>query len=799
MTFFLRCLPALLFLGSMLGSPAQTIHPALFDQPWPAQWIAHPTAPGGEYGVFHFRKTLELPARPDSFVVHVSADNRYKLYVNGQQVSLGPARGDLHHWFYETVNLAPHLKAGKNVLAAVVWNGGEHVPYAQMTYRTAFILQGNSEAEKEANTGPAWRVTQNEACQPVVFRPSDPRLFYQYYVGGALDSLRADAYPWGWQEAAFADGDWLAPRVLGHGYPPHLTNPTQWTLVPRRIPPLEDRLQRFAALRRAEGVPADARFVGGTSPVTVPPRTKAALLLDQGVLTMGYPELVVSGGKGSTVRLTYAEAPFNLAESKRLYRNVKVHRDQTDDADIIGIYDVFMPDGGPQRLFSPLWFRTFRYVKLEVQTAGEPLRVEDLRSRFSAYPFAENARFESDAPELSRIWEASWRTARLCAHETYMDCPYYEQLQYFGDTRIQALVSLYVSGDDRLMRNAISLGDWSRNPEGITMSRYPSELPQYTPLYSVVWALMVKDYWAHRRDDAFVQSFLPGIRTVFAWLARQVDRDGLVPALPYLDFVDSQYPREKIIQASGSKGMAVHSLFLAHGLDELAPLFAHYGYRDEADGYRQTARKLKEATRRLCYDPGRGLFADTPGKGSFSQHANVLAVLTEAVPPAEGAALLERTLADTSLVPCELYFQFYLFNALGKAGLGDRYVAQLQPWRNMLQNGLSTFSEWEVQPRSDCHAWSASPNYHLLSLVCGITPAGPGFRTVQIQPQLGSLGWVRGTMPHPDGPVHVDFKRGARGQLVGTVTLPPGVTGTLRWNGKALDLKAGTQRVKLGS
>jgi hypothetical protein len=154
MKFFFRILPALLLLGNALFCTAQTINPLLLSRPWPAGWIAHPAVPGGEYGVFHFRKTLELPARPDSFVVHVSADNRYKLYVNGRQVSLGPARGDRDHWFYETVNLAPHLKAGKNVLAAVVWNGGEYVPYAQMTYRTAFILQGNAETEQAANTGP---------------------------------------------------------------------------------------------------------------------------------------------------------------------------------------------------------------------------------------------------------------------------------------------------------------------------------------------------------------------------------------------------------------------------------------------------------------------------------------------------------------------------------------------------------------------------------------------------------------------------------------------------------------------
>jgi hypothetical protein len=468
-----------------------------------------------------------------------------------------------------------------------------------------------------------------------------------------------------------------------------------------------------------------------------------------------------------------------------------------DGADIIGIYDVFLPDGGKNRLFSPLWLRTWRYVKLDIQTEGEPLVLEDFRSRFSAYPFRENAQFSSDQAQLSDIWKASWRTARLCAHETYMDCPYYEQLQYFGDTRIQALVSLYVSGDDRLMRNAISLGDWSRNHEGITMSRYPSELPQYSPLYSVVWALMVKDYWMHRQDDAFVKSFLPGIRTVFGWFEQQVNSEGMLEGLPYLDFVDSQYPREEILNASRNKGMAVHTLFYAYGLEELAPLFEQFGEAGEAGKFRQSAKKLRENTYRLCYDSGKGLISDTPDKKFYSQHANTMAVLTDAVPAPDQPRIMEKTLADTSLIPCQLYFQFYLFNALQKAGMGDRYLERLQPWRNMLQNGLTTFSEWEVQPRSDCHAWSASPNYHLLSLVCGILPDSPGFRTVIIAPQLGPLRWVKGKMPHPRGTLLTDFKRSANGRLTGSVTLPEGVTGKLRWNGKELPLKNGKQEVKL--
>src|ERR1022692_2973264 len=91
---------------------------------WTARWIDVPGAAPHDYGVYHFRKTFALPSKPKSFIVDVSGDNRYQLYVNGKQVSFGPARGDLNHWRYETVDLAPWLDAGNNLLAAVVWNDG---------------------------------------------------------------------------------------------------------------------------------------------------------------------------------------------------------------------------------------------------------------------------------------------------------------------------------------------------------------------------------------------------------------------------------------------------------------------------------------------------------------------------------------------------------------------------------------------------------------------------------------------------------------------------------------------------
>ena len=170
--------------------------------------------------------------------------------------------------------------------------------------------------------------------------------------------------------------------------------------------------------------------------------------------------------------------------------------------------DSFLPDGGQHRIFEPLWWRTWRYLDLDIETASEPLTLESLTANFTAYPFEERATFKSGDPDLDKIWEISWRTARLDAHETYMDTPYYEQLQYVGDTRIQALISYAVAGDDRLARQAIEAFDASRFPDGITRSRYPSSLPQTIPTFSLLWIGMLHDYWMYRPDPDWSASLL---------------------------------------------------------------------------------------------------------------------------------------------------------------------------------------------------------------------------------------------------------------------------------------------------
>lgn len=762
---------------------------------WDASWIQHPTAPAREYGVYHFRKSVELASVPAQFVVHVSADNRYRLLVNGQEVSIGPARGDLQHWRFETVDIAPQLRAGENVIAATVWNFGLDAPVAQVSWQTGFILQGNGEAEKILNTDGSWKVMQNPAYSPEL---QSAQQLNTYIVVGPGDIVEGDLYPWGWETAAYSDESWPSARTLSSGQGYGMGTDGNWLLMPRDIPMMEARPVQFATVRGASGVSVPAGFLSGSSPLTIPAHTEARILLDQSHLTTAYPELRISGGKDATITLSYAEALFDAAGNKG-------NRNEVVGKSLRGYMDIFYADGGENRLFRPLWFRTWRYVEVAITTQEKPLTVHSLAGVFTGYPFVEKATFSSDAPWLQEVWKTGWRTARLCAGETYYDCPYYEQLQYVGDTRIQALISLYVTGDDRLIRRAIMDYEHSRIPEGLTQSRYPCQKLQVIPPYSLFWVAMIHDYWMHRQDDAFVRALLPGIRSVLAWYERRTNEQGLLGKTKWWHFVDwtDEWAWDPEVRIGGVPSQdaggnsSILTLHYAYTLRYAEELHRAMGEIHTAETYRQQREAVLAAVKKSCWNAQRGLFSDTPGSAVFSQHANLFAILSDAVPVQEQATLMRKILDEADLIQATFYFKFYLFRALVKTGMADDYLPQLQPWRDMLDLGLSTFAEKPDPVRSDCHAWSASPNYDLLSTVAGISPASPGFQTVRIAPALGELNQVAAEIPHPAGMIQVAYVRNGQ-RLQASVTLPTGISGVLEWGGESRALVPGAQTILLG-
>ena len=241
-----RLSPPPFFRPQSLPLPKPAPPPDPLHREWTAAWITHPTAPLREPLVLHFRRTVNLAAVPASYLVRVSADNRFILYVNGQRVGDGPARGDLGHWRYERFDLAPLLKPGENLITATVWNWGVFAPVAQMSDRTAFLLESEATGDACISTPDGWMVEVEPGHRPLD-RTSVG--LQEYFASGPGEEIDAAKYDWNWDAASrSAARNWVKPGDpmrdsifpgTNKAHSADTTGDNFWGLVPDELPHME--------------------------------------------------------------------------------------------------------------------------------------------------------------------------------------------------------------------------------------------------------------------------------------------------------------------------------------------------------------------------------------------------------------------------------------------------------------------------------------------------------------------------------------------------------------------------------
>jgi len=712
---------------------------------WSEEGVSGSRPDSQAYRVRYFRRNFYAPADA-SLVVCVTADTRYKFWCNGRLLARGPAKGDIAHHFYQRIDLSSYLLKGKNSLAAQVEYQGDVWPdyrlgggnVSLMTAAPGFLLDGilvdaDGRVLETVHSDARWKVMIDRAYR------------YQIDPGcsncvGLYEDFHSSAFPWNFENPEFDDSGWAAARevVAGVAGWSDRDSSLPHRLLPRMIAQLEESAPKHfehAFRSSAEDLGSWNRLLLKDVPLKVPPRARQEVLIHAGELTTGYPMIHFSGGgKDSMIRLQYAEA---LTDEKGL----KSRRDDFSFGRLAGCRDWIRTDGF-EHTWEPFFFRTFRFMKVEVETGPEPLVIHSLRYRFTAYPFEELAKLETSDPQHAAIWDMCWRTARLCAHETYEDCPYYEQLQYAGDTQVQALISYYVAGDASLAKQFLYHFDWSRQSSGLTRSRYPSRVPQTIPYWSLHWVMSVYDYWIFTGDLTTLKSLIPGISSVMGYFLGRVDEGDLVRKLDgwlVADWCPTWKPSG--MPPGADKGQAAY--------DSLITLVALQKSIELADAleidcrsWREDERKLREAIQLEFYDPERHLYTDTKAESSVSAFTNVWAILA-------GMPVDANRLNDPFVAPLTMFSQFFGWRALAQANRYERFPETLEPWNRMVQWGLTTCPEIPdfVRSRSDCHAWSAGPLVEFCREILGVRPLEPGWRVIGVEPKPAGLSWARGRVP----------------------------------------------------
>lgn len=478
-----------------------------------------------------FRRLFTLPdAQKDACELKVSADTRYRLFVNGTSVSIGPCKSFPGRWYYETVDIQPYLRQGPNVISAQVLRFSDKHAGSLSLMRTALpgLIVHCTVQGLTLHTDSQWQSVQDDSVQ--MARRED----WNYGLGPPFMALHehvdAARSPPSWRSAAGGSdpATWPAAAVVTTRSM-MLPCLEPWKLARRPIPPMTEIPGRFDRVVRCSD-PAIASawtelVLHGTA-LDLPPQTTAWVELEVDHYATAYTVLQLVSGKGAQVKITCSECyetpmPREGPGAKR----VKGDRKDHENGRLYGPVNSYTTHDGANT-FEPFWFSSFRFVRLEIATSDVAAQLQSFSFRTTNYPLAVETEMTACPPDMKRLYDVGMDTLRSCMHETYEDCPFYEQNQFLMDSRLQMLFTYQVSRDDRLARKTMHEFHASRRDDGLLQAHFPSPGRMINiPLFSLFFVAMVHDHLLYFRDEALVREYLGTIDGVLEHFARLV-QDG---------------------------------------------------------------------------------------------------------------------------------------------------------------------------------------------------------------------------------------------------------------------------------
>lgn len=725
----------------------------------------------------------------------VSANSRYRLWVNERPVLSGPCRGDRWYTYYDQVDLSKYLVKGKNVIAvqvvlfdeSTVLDGGhERAPiYSVVSHSPLHLLamrgqvtDGEGNVLSDITTGAAdWKVSLENSFYLVKGNEKN------IYLGAMSEHIDCRESSLQWKQADYDDAKWLSAAEAA----PACHDATRKLvglmddihLYPRPIPLLYE--QEAVKLTEQRG----SLFENGS--LEVGPGEKRQFLFTTQVHMNGYLQFLFEKGAGAKITISCFE---------------KFYSDQShvkrDDDENGAIYGEPQTDtlilNGKRIVYEPFWYRTVRFLQLEVETAGEPVILYTPQIRKTGYPLNPVNQMTSSKPWVSGLWEICVRTLENCMMDGYMDCPFWEQMQYPMDTRLQALFTYACSRDYGLIKKALWEFHCSLIPSGLIQGKAPSCFPQVISTFSLHYIFMIRDYIDHTGGVAEAAKYISDIDGILNYYERHKGKStGMVGHIGYWPFVDwrDQWPGG-IPSALAQGPSTVINLMYAYALGQAADICDHVGRAAQAEAYRSRKDAITEKVQSLCYDPDKQLYREGPEVAQYSQHAQSWAVLCGMCSREQAAALMKASYGE-DVIQCSFSTSYELFRACEWAGCYELTFSSLKRWIDLLEEHCTTCPETpDYDTRSECHAWSALPMYELIYAIGGIHEEKDG--SIRVSPkfsQIDALPDISGTVAVAKGTVKFSYEK-KENRVLYRVELPEQMCGRAECgDGREIALNAG--------
>ena len=732
-----------------------------------SKWIAPKDSKSTQNLYFRVRKIFtptELPANP---IINICAESYYVLYFNGIEIGRGPARGTHRNNYYDSYDIKSFLQEGENIVA-VLAQCMNYETFIAAPAQPGIIVSGivNSDQSWQISTAEDWRRDVDD---------------YTFQTGKRE-----------WRDMNMEPLEWEAPKDTINWEPawiiPSDQNIYKKKLLPRDIPFLDKKtiypsdIPVVAQVDCNQNIEAEELFqfmnshqyqalnnidhknltnlmsASGKSFEIEPPENGKAvtLIFEFDSEVIGFFELEIASPANCVLDICHNE----------IIKDEYVSPEQFNKS--YNLRDRYILREGPQKVGNLLHERGFKTIQIVLRNFHRTISIKNVKAIDRRYPFVSRGTFNSNDMLLNKIWDNCLETIKACTTDIFTDCPWRERAFWVNDLMVQNIISLQAFGVSELHRRAFRLTFSDVRENGLIPGVCPCPMAKDNIILvptNLFIVLMLKDYLLYSGDNELVDELLPEIKKIFDIFATWEDKNGLVHTDKYWNFFDWSFDFNQVPMYDKKTSLLNYLYIMAlKCFLELAKNRKDIDLESIQKRFEHTSKNMEK----IFYKDSENLLADWTDGINKSEHssqlAHAFALLSGEIGPHTQKAF-EAALTNNDILQPELYLQYFIFAALKQCGNYSEILRRIRKyWGEIVQTGYPTIFEAGIHQfgktafggdGSMCHAFATAPVDFMQTVILGITPIEPSFKTFAVNPQLLDLEFAEGKIPTPNGNIHV--------------------------------------------
>lgn len=407
--------------------------------------------------------------------------------------------------------------------------------------------------------------------------------------------------------------------------------------------------------------------------------------------------------------------------------------------------------------------KAFRYVNIQPEGA---VSLDSISMLYEYSPVAQRGSFKSSDAELNRIYDVSKYTFELNTREFFIDGIKRDRWVWSGDAYQSYLMNYYSIYNAPTVKRTL----WAQRGKDPVTAHINTIMD-----YSFYWFLGIYDYYQYSGDQKFVQDIYPRMKSLMTYIDGRKNKNGLLEWMPgdwiFIDWAD---------KLSKDGEVSFEQLLYCRSLETMA-LCAKLA-NDDANAaiYSKQAAELKAKIFELYWNKEKSALVHSRIDGkqtdNVTRYANMFGIFFDYFTPEQKLAVKQNVLLNDKVAKITTpYMRFYELEALCAMGEQSYVLKEMKNyWGGMLKLGATSFWE-EYNPdkkdtehlamygrpfgKSLCHAWGASPIYLLGKYYLGVKPTSSAYQTYLIEPNLGGLEWMEGTVPTNNGEIALSVSK----------------------------------------